>query len=53
MEDARDCARAVLKGHVVIGGLLSPVHASYKFKQKVFHLPSHKTQVQNSIYEIQ
>lgn len=24
-----------MKGHIVVGGLLSPVHASYKFKQKV------------------
>lgn len=35
MEDARDCVKATMKGHVVVGGLLSPVHASYKFKQKV------------------
>lgn len=35
MEDARDCAGAALKGHAVVGGLLSPVHASYRFKQKV------------------
>jgi hypothetical protein len=34
MEDARDCARASMQRHVIVGGLMSPVHASYAFKQK-------------------